>query len=136
MFNIDFFLENTRYERYEHETSSTNVSDQFDSYEVQNQTTIENKHANVSVLVYTYSKMFKDGLRDLMFEGNLRRECKLEFDCFFKQKFNHDITAKFFYSMDAVVVGNEALRHLRELFPFIIPHLCQATGFKFFLKAK
>ncbi|XP_075258143.1 uncharacterized protein LOC142350253 isoform X1 [Convolutriloba macropyga] len=77
----------------------------FGRNKINNPTTLENEHVNVSVLVYTFSRMFKDGLRDLMFEGNLREECNLQFDCTFKQKFNHQVTPKLFYSMDAVLVG-------------------------------
>ncbi|XP_075258144.1 uncharacterized protein LOC142350253 isoform X2 [Convolutriloba macropyga] len=89
----------------------------FGRNKINNPTTLENEHVNVSVLVYTFSRMFKDGLRDLMFEGNLREECNLQFDCTFKQKFNHQVTPKLFYSMDAVLVGNEAVNFLKKVFP-------------------
>ena len=71
---------------------------------------------NISVLVYTFGGPFKDGLKDLMFEGNYRQECDLEYDCIFKQKDNHRVTAKLFYSMDAVIVGNVAVNRLRNCF--------------------
>ncbi|XP_075251493.1 4-galactosyl-N-acetylglucosaminide 3-alpha-L-fucosyltransferase 9-like isoform X2 [Convolutriloba macropyga] len=82
--------------------------------QVDSQMTKKHGSQNVSVLVYTRNRIFKDGLRDLMFEGNFRKECKLKFDCIFKQKFKYHVTANLFNSMDAVVVGDDALKHLRD----------------------
>ena len=78
---------------------------------------IQNANVTVSVLAYPINTNFKDGIRDIKFDGNFRQECNLDFDCNFKVRHNHRITADFFYSMDAVVVGNEAVSILRKLFP-------------------
>ena len=88
---------------------------------VHQQTETKEQHVNVSVLVYTFKDVFKDGLRDLMFEGNYKEECNLHFDCIFNQRFHTTVNANFFYSMDAVIVGNSAVHFLRKLFPFNVP---------------
>ena len=77
----------------------------------------QNGHTNVTVLVYTISNRYEDALRDLRFEGNFRQECSLQFDCIFKQNHNHKITSDLFYSMDAVVVGFQAVHNLRQFSP-------------------
>ncbi|XP_075264598.1 4-galactosyl-N-acetylglucosaminide 3-alpha-L-fucosyltransferase FUT5-like, partial [Convolutriloba macropyga] len=89
----------------------------FDSNDVQYQTTVKKAqnapHVNVSVLVYTSTKRYEDHIRDLKFEGNFRSQCNLDFDCFFYQNHKHQITPDFFYSMDAVMLGMQAVHVLR-----------------------
>ncbi|XP_075260618.1 4-galactosyl-N-acetylglucosaminide 3-alpha-L-fucosyltransferase 9-like isoform X2 [Convolutriloba macropyga] len=68
---------------------------------------------NVSVLVYTWAKRRQEHMRELRSEGNLRKECSLQFDCIYKQRDNHVVTADMFYSMDAVIVGTQAVRNLK-----------------------
>ena len=75
---------------------------------------------NVSVLVYTWAKRRQEHMRELRSEGNLRKECSLQFDCIYKQRDNHVVTADMFYSMDAVIVGTQAVRNLKQLFPFFL----------------
>ena len=92
----------------------------FDEHDLRNQTTLEEMPKfNVSVLVYPFHKAVHDGLRDVMFEGNYRHQCNLQFDCFFNQKDNHDVNAKLINSMDAIVVCNEGMNRFRKLFPSI-----------------
>ena len=94
-----------------------------DQHHVDDQTTLANANVTVNVLAYPINNRFKDGLRDIKFDGNFRQECNLDFDCIFKVRHNHRITANLFYSMDAVVVGNEAVRILRKLVPFKVYQL-------------
>ena len=93
-------------------------------------------HVNVSVLVYTSTKRYEDHIRDLKFEGNFRSQCNLDFDCFFYQNHKHQITPDFFYSMDAVMLGMQAVHVLRQLFPYfhirISKTLCIIKSFKVF----
>ena len=73
------------------------------------------KHLHVSVLVYPFHDEVHDGLMDVMFEGNYREQCNLEFDCWFNQKINHNITASFIKAMDVIIICNEGITCFREL---------------------
>ena len=90
----------------------------FEPNGAQNKLAKETADFNVSVLVYTMHQIREEHMRELKSEGNFRNECNLDFDCIYNMKYNHDVTADMFYSMDAVIVGLRAADKLRQLFPF------------------
>ena len=90
----------------------------------QNKWAKETGDLNVSVLVYTLARAIQEHMRELKTEGNLRKECNLEFNCIFKQRYKQAVTADIFYSMDAVIVVSPEVHKLRQLFPFIESIVC------------
>ncbi|XP_075265194.1 uncharacterized protein LOC142357467, partial [Convolutriloba macropyga] len=81
---------------------------------LQNTKTEESKEVSIHILSYTHRGAPQEHMRELWYDGNLRQECKLHFDCIYKHRNTINVTAHMFYSMDAVIVGYKTVQTLKS----------------------